>query len=513
MEMLFAWAMLLRGDIAAKLLHFGFGLLLAGLIFQLTRRFFSPRAAWPALLLYASMPMVATLAGWAYNDLALAFCQLAARAAFLHSDPAHHPNGVKLSHPPAPPKGGERIEIPPVGGLGGPESEVNLTPSTYRSHASFLILSGTFAGLAMGLKYTSFITPLIILGLIINHCARHKLPWGDGLRRAALFAVTAGLVAAPWYLKNWLFTGNPVYPFAYDIFGGVGWDAFRAAWYAHGGSGIGLDPLKLLGLPWLLTLGLNDANIGMGAPAVAATLSADGRLGRPAGRWGGQPAPPATRPLLLYALAHFAVWTMGVVWSQALWQSRLLLPGLVALIPVSAWVWRQLPGLDWPGFRVSRVITMAIALTLTLTLVDMALLTLKIDPLPYLVGQEDRPAYLSRRLGAYAAAMDAVNALPAEARVLFLWEPRSYYCQRHCLPDSILDELAHLTAQHGTAEAIAQSWRAAGVSHVLLHRAGFDFMHTTDPALTHPALLEALTGHYLTLVADVGGVYQLYSVR
>ena len=39
MEMLFAWAMLLRGDMAAKLLHTFFGFLLAGLVYLTTRRF------------------------------------------------------------------------------------------------------------------------------------------------------------------------------------------------------------------------------------------------------------------------------------------------------------------------------------------------------------------------------------------------------------------------------------------------------------------------------------------
>ena len=39
-------------------------------------------------------------------------------------------NGVKLS-PPDPPKGGEKGQIPPSGGLGGLEPATNLTPLTY----------------------------------------------------------------------------------------------------------------------------------------------------------------------------------------------------------------------------------------------------------------------------------------------------------------------------------------------------------------------------------------------
>ena len=85
MEMLYAWAMLLRGDVAAKLLHALFGLLLAALVYLTTRRFLTPKAAWRAVAVLGSMPMVSTLAGWAYNDLALAFFQLASLYAFLKS--------------------------------------------------------------------------------------------------------------------------------------------------------------------------------------------------------------------------------------------------------------------------------------------------------------------------------------------------------------------------------------------------------------------------------------------
>ena len=520
MEMLFAWAMLLRGDIAAKLLHAVFGLLLAGLVYRTTTRFFNQKAAWPAVVLFLSMPMVSVLAGWAYNDLALAFCQLAAVYAFIcWKVTSEYPIGQSEASPWDGPAStlsgtGQQISesntdslpsIPSV--LYADETNINTSP--------FLILSGLFAGLAMGLKYTSFVTPLVIGGLILWHTYRlsnarfYVLRFG--MTNLATFVLPAVLVAMPWYIKNWAFTGNPVYPFLFDLFGGQFWDAFRANWYAAAGTGIGWRPDTLLALPWLLTLGVRDMNFwdGRTGPLLLLFL--------PLVVWAGfsrrSERPAAIGSLLVYALAQFIFWTAGVIWTKSLWQSRLLLPSLVALTPVAGWVWVNLTRFDLRRFALSRFVNIAIGLTLALTLVDIGLLTLKIDPLPYLTGLESRDAYLTRRLGAYYATMQRINqTLPAEAVIVFLWEPRSYDCQRDCRPDSILDTFPHLAHQYGSAQAIAQAWRQAGVTHVLIHRQGLDFVLNESPQTIDMTILAELQNHFLHPVIDVAGAYQVYAL-
>lgn len=511
MEMLFAWAMLLRGDIAAKLLHAVFGLLLAGLVYLVTRRLLGQKGAWPAALILASMPMLGTLAGWAYNDLALAFYQLAAVYAIIN---------YQL-----------------------PVTNHQYSPRFALGRHSLLILSGVFAGLAMGLKYTAFVTPLVVIGFIlwrgirsatireedVTHQASRPTshvprPTSHALRTTLthllLFSVAALLTASPWYLKNWAFTGNPVYPFLHTLFDGQFWDGFRAGWYASAGTGIGWRPSTLLALPWLLTLGVRDANYWDGRTGpllllfLPLILLCSLRITYYATRNTSRSSPsPAFNLLLVYALAHFLFWTLGVIWSRSLWQSRLLLPGLVGLVPLAGWAWVNLPRFDLPRFSVSRFANIAVGLALALGLVDTALLTLKIDPLPYLVGLESRDEYLTRRLGAHYAAMQQINSeLPAGAKVVFLWEPRSYYCRRDCRPDSILDEFPHLVYQFGSAAAIAHQWRQAGVSHVLIHRAGLEFMLNEQPETIDRAVLSKLENEYLEPVFDVAGAYQVYAL-
>ncbi len=466
-EMLYTLAMALRGDVSAQLLHFFFSLLLAGLVAVMARQLFGVRnGGITAVLFLFATPMILLLGTWAYNDLPLAFYSVGALYAFIRWQ-----------------KG---------------------------ENARWLILSGLFAGLAMSMKYTSFITPLFIgLLLLWQHRRNLRQSW----RPLLAFALPAALVAAPWYLKNWAFTGNPVYPF---VFGGRFWDDFRAAAYSETGTGIGLDPAALLRLPYDLTLGLRDASQdGPTGPLYLGFLPlllAFALRRRPQ-------TPPAFRTITLYALVAYAFWMWGAITSSGLWQSRLLLPAFVALCPLLAWLLQATEQWDHPQFSTRRFLNLAIAFVLALVLLGQFSHWLTINPLPYLLGGESRDGYLLRRLGPHYAAMQSINELPENAVVTFLWEPRSYYCQRDCRPDTILDKFGHLVYLHGDAAGIAQAWRTEGVTHVLLWRLGLDFVlqdggggATAVPQPDPPALTELQTNH-LDLIGVVGNnYYQLFAL-
>ncbi|MBI1877055.1 MAG: phospholipid carrier-dependent glycosyltransferase [Chloroflexi bacterium] len=521
-EMLFAYGMLVRGDIAAKLIHTLYGVLLTGLVYLTARRHLSLPSAWPAVLILLSMPMIVTLAGWAYNDLTLAFYQLAALYAFMRGQ------GSRV--------GGQESEASsqksvansqkPVTSSQTPDLEFPTPdPPPPPPDSRWLILSGVFAGLAMGLKYTSFVGPLII-GLILIwwlvrekftlHASRFTL---HAFTSLFSFALPALLVALPWYLKNFFFTGNPFYPFLSGIFDGVFWGSFRAAWYAQAGTGIGFDVKTLALLPVLATLGVRDVNYfdGRTGPLFLAFLPLILIYGLFRYRTRAPERPAALDVLLFFALAQFLFWVFGVVWSRSLWQSRLLLPCLVALSPVVGWLWQDLAHLDRPQFSIRRFANLLIGLALALNLVDLSLSFVQVNPLAYLTGTETRAGYLTRRLGAYYAAVEQMNqTLPPTAVVQFLWEPRSYYCQVACRPDSILDQLAHDHYLYGSAAKIVEAWKKAGITHVLLHRQGLDFVkHEGTEVLSQPALdqLAVLEAQYFEPVFDLAGAYQVYVLK
>ncbi len=462
-EMLYLFAMALRGDVAAKLLHVVFHFMLAGLVYATARRHLKLQEGWTAVLFFYAMPLVLTLAGWAYNDLGLAFYQMAAVYTLLH----------------------------------------------WRQTKQFnwLLLSGALAGLAMGFKYTSFITPLFLAGLVLWNYRRQ---WKTAVRPLSFLTLITALVGLPMYIRNWILVGNPVYPFLHDWLGGRFWDAYRAASYTESGTGIGFDIIALLRLPYDVTLGYKDVtqDVQIG-PLLLAFLPLLLLYGL--SRWRKR-TPPAISILLLFALVQFGFWTLGVMSTKGLWQSRLLLSGFVVLPPVMAWIWQDLARWDHPQFSLHRFLKLTLGVVLTLNLISQFTAWLPRAPWTYAVGSDSPAITLRHTLGAHFAAMEAINDLPPDAVVAFLYEPRSYYCERDCRPDSKIDELGHWRYLYGDAANIANALQENGVSHILLYQIGYAFM-AGEEHVADTAVLEDLQTHHLRPVADIAGAYILYELQ
>jgi 4-amino-4-deoxy-L-arabinose transferase-like glycosyltransferase len=81
-----------------------------------------------------------------------------------------------------------------------------------RSFGDF-VLAGIFVGFTMGTKYTGIPAFLLILIAALSLAfVRDKAISVKLLHRFALLPATALLVASPWYLRNWLVLGSPIYP-------------------------------------------------------------------------------------------------------------------------------------------------------------------------------------------------------------------------------------------------------------------------------------------------------------
>jgi hypothetical protein len=439
-EMLFTWGMLLKGDTLAKLFHWIFWPLTAALLYILSRRAVTPHAGRWAVALWASVPFAAELAGVAYVDLALTAFVLAGVYAFFRW--------------------------------------------TDSLRDGWLALSGLFIGLAMASKYTAA-TWLILLGLLLIYHAwrHHRQPMVWIVARTTGFAVVAGLVLTPWLVKNWLVTGNPIYPF---VFGGVGWNSTREAWLTWPGHGYSRNPLDYLALPWLATvLGTSgtpafDATIG---PLLLCLVPLIFLFRR---------RPRAVNYGLALAGGQLAYLAITMYRYIYLAETRLILPAFALLCVAAAFALYRLPALDRRSFRLSWVVGVVVTLVLIVNLVAEARAFLAVRPVAPLLGVESHRDYLARRLGSYSDAMRHINdRLPAQARLLFLWEPRGYYCQRPTRADATLDNLAQLRVAHGKTEDALAALQADGFTHLLLHRAGLEFIQEPTP---RPPTLSSLLG-------------------
>jgi len=102
---------------------------------------------------------------------------------------------------------------------------------------SRVLLAGALSGAAVACKYPNLVFVAIPLAAYVAYlCLRsagrsHNIPHGapreasaepllSRLAPLAAFVLAAAVVCGPWFAKNWIFTGNPVYPLAATIFGG-----------------------------------------------------------------------------------------------------------------------------------------------------------------------------------------------------------------------------------------------------------------------------------------------------
>jgi len=93
-----------------------------------------------------------------------------------------------------------------------------------KNNACYAVLSGILGGLAAWTKYQGlFLAPIILVfWLLTNISDKSHNERINELCLKALFIYA--LIASPWYLRNWILLGNPVYPNLFTIFGGKNLD-------------------------------------------------------------------------------------------------------------------------------------------------------------------------------------------------------------------------------------------------------------------------------------------------
>ena len=169
MEMLFLWAFAIGRHSAAAMVHFAFLLVLPLLILSYGRRVGRPVAGAAAALMVFVSPVVGVDGTVAYNDVALAAVIFGLFYLLQIWDEERNP----------------RLLIP----------------------------VGLLAGMAFAIKYTAFLAVPYALGFVL-----WRMGWRRAWRGMAVVALMAALLILPWMVKNVITVGNPVSPFANEIF-------------------------------------------------------------------------------------------------------------------------------------------------------------------------------------------------------------------------------------------------------------------------------------------------------
>ncbi|HCC48174.1 MAG TPA: hypothetical protein DEQ38_08710 [Elusimicrobia bacterium] len=409
--MLYSAALLLKGEILAKFVNYAAGALAALAVIALGARHFSLRAGVLGAAAYYTVGH-AMFASWSAGTEALLtlFSVLALYAA-----------------------------------LNRKEGEPR-----------WLWLAACFCGLAMGVKYTGFFAAV---GVMAVYAWSDRARPGAVLKNLALFTLLATVFTGPWLVKNYLYTGNPFFPFAAGLFGVGDADPQKLKDFIGHASQMGpMSLLERLQVPWKVTLG-QVGNSEFFSPLFLALLPAAFLLAAPAG--------PALTGLWIFFLA---VW-LG--WSFSSTMVRFLMPAYPAAgLIMAAYLFS-------PGHKALKLVLRFAALLVCATGLYWAGYIYYTQgrwrPLTGAVPVKD---YLSRTQPTYPysgySGLDFVNEkTPPGSKVLLVGDERSFYLKKDFIVSSVYDKTAAVEYALASKDAgdLYARLRADGVTHIMLNTA------------------------------------------
>jgi len=179
LDLIYMGALYLGTDIVPKYIHMAFGLATAFLLFQYLKKRLSLDYALTGVLLFLSIPIIIKLLTTVYVDLGLVFFSTAAVLLLLKWC----------------------------------ENQFTL---------KYLIFSGLCCGLAIGTKYNGllvfFLLTCSIPILYMRTTEHQQKSIFPALKFAFVFFIFALLASSPWLFRNFLWTGNPIFPLYDNVF-------------------------------------------------------------------------------------------------------------------------------------------------------------------------------------------------------------------------------------------------------------------------------------------------------
>jgi len=434
MEMLYTLGLGLRGAIAAKLFHFGSFVLTLLALYQMGRRQFSRRAGLMAALVFGLTPAVFSEASTAYVDIALALFALL----LFYS----------------------------------------LEQTLIEKRSGWWVAAGLCGGFLMGTKYLGIVIfAVMTVAMLVAAVGILDSDFRHQMRKALKVLLLACVVASPWYLKNLAWTGNPVYPFAYGIFGGRNWnqetaDSYWAEQKSYGDRSL----VGLLTTPWRVSV----------YPFSIATKT-DARLSggvqKTPIRYEVQPSmSSAVGPLYLLFVAPLLLLPCAPPLRRLLWVSLLLSGAWFAIMQYNRYLIPCLAILSIPAGcciaalqeRSAKVRWMA-----DLSLILFAVLLIGLNrfitrmTLPVAIGTMSQEVYLSRYLDQYAMCQWINENLPRNAKIITYGEPRGFYLDREYLWGDPGHHTLIPYQSLRSPENLIEHWTRLGVTHVLINQTYF----------------------------------------
>ena len=179
LDLLYMIPLSFGNDIAPKYIHYLFALLTAGLIYRYLKNTIGTLYGLLGALFFLSIPIIVKLSITVYVDLGVVFFTTTSLLLMLH----------------------------------WAQTDFQLR---------YLLLAGLCCGLAAGTKYNGLIS-IVVLTLFVPIIFQRSAKKNQHSNRRALlygmiFAAVAIITFSPWLIRNYVWTGNPIYPLHNSLF-------------------------------------------------------------------------------------------------------------------------------------------------------------------------------------------------------------------------------------------------------------------------------------------------------
>jgi hypothetical protein len=452
-------------DFVPKMIHGLFGFLTGLILYAYLSRRMNAVYGLLGFLLFISVPAIARLSHWAYIDLGVTFFSTACLTALVRW-------------------------------------------RENKAETRWLVLAALAAGFAAATKPNGLVVGLMatfILAFVLAEQRERAV--AKTAAPLLIFAVVGALPVMPWLVKNWLQTGNPLFPFltglfpagaggpgvATEGFAGLGILAKRGLLYGESWWQIAALPLRLF------FTGRDDDPQhfdGVLSPVLILLLPWAFK-----GKW------LAEKKIFLSFAALYLVYALFLVDLRV----RYILPIVPPLVILAVYgVFNIYAGIRRPAFLFAGLLLIAVlhGSYLWRTYQEVA-------PLGFLAGRERREDYLTRVLPGYTVFRYANRELPPAAKIYLLFMGRrAYYLERGYFHDGGELPAALLGAIRSARDPaqIEKALEERGITHLMVRE---DLLRRFLADNLRPAereVWDAFVGRHLRAqFRDYGyGVYQLH---
>ena len=480
LDLLYMGALRLGSDILPKYLHMFFGLSTAVLLYHYLKKNISVNYARLGTIFFLSTPIIIKLSITIYVDLGLVFFSTA---------------GLLLIFKWA-------------------ENNFN---------TKYILTAGVCCGLAMGTKYNGLIVFFLLTCLIpviyINNSKTKRNSLSRPFLAAILFCCIAILVASPWYIKNMIWTGNPVFPLYDTIFNPTTISATKSASsdsirgvFATRHVLYGENIWQLLLLPVRIFFEGSDNN----------PRYFDGRLNPfllllPLFAFFRKSAFQKRVNLEKLFLAAFCILYFLFAFNTSALRIRYLAPIVPILVVLAMYGLSNIEA--YLKHYSAQIATIVLLLPITIMLAWNGSYIyqqyVSITPFNYILGNTNRDAYLTNKLPEYKVMKYANSHLPESSKILCVligW--RGYYLDRDHVFDHQKNQdgiIAWLQMENISTQKIVQRLEAQNISHILIRTDLFDhWVHHNVTDENKETLTQLITDNLTPLTTNYN--YTLFEI-